>query len=221
MGLVGILNGLIEELLKKEPFLIENIKNGLINISALARQIVPELSRKVGKKLNPNAIIMSIKRMEVDQLNKTRPLKKQLKNIGDLTVKSGLIDYSFQNTPEFEKISSKFSLKQLANTNGFHTLCKGVHETTVIISENLKNVFEKSLGVISYQSRQENLASITIQLPKLNTEVTGLYHHLLGIITWRDINIIEVISTTHELTIIIKEEHISAALEALIKFKNG
>ena len=57
------------------------------------------------------------------------------------------------------------------------------------------------------------------ELPKLNTEVTGLYHHLLGMITWRGINIIEVISTTHELTIIIKEEHVSAALEALMKIK--
>ena len=209
----------IDEILKKEPFVLENIKNGLINISALARQIEPELSKKVGKKLNVNAIIMSIKRMEIEEIKKSRPLKKQLKKIGDLTVKSGLIDYSFQNTPEFEKMSSKFSMKQLTNTNGFHTLCKGVHETTVIISENLKNIFEKSLGDIPYQSRQENLASITIQLPKLNTEVTGLYHHLLGIITWRGISIIEVISTTHELTIILKEEHVSAALEALMKIK--
>ena len=211
----------IDEILKKEPFVLENIKNGLINISALARQIEPELSKKVGKKLNVNAIIMSIKRMEIEEIKKSRPLKKQLKKIGDLTVKSGLIDYSFQNTPEFEKMSSKFSMKQLTNTNGFHTLCKGVHETTVIISENLKNIFEKSLGDIPYQSRQENLASITIQLPKLNTEVTGLYHHLLGIITWRGISIIEVISTTHELTIILKEEHVSAALEALMQLKNG
>ena len=210
----------IDQLIHKEPFLVENIQNGLINISALARKLEPKLSKKVGKKLNVNAIIMTIKRMEIEEIKKSRPLKKQIKNIGDLTVKSGLIDYSFQNTPEFEKMSSKFSLKQLTNTKGFHTLCKGIHETTVIISENLKNLFEKSLGTIPYQSRQENLASITIQLPKLNTEVTGLYHHLLGIITWRGINIIEVISTTHELTIIIKEEHVSAALEALMKVKN-
>ena len=211
----------IDEILKKEPFILENIKNGLINISALAREIEPELSKKVGKKLNVNAIIMSIKRMEIEEIKKSRPLKKQLKKIGDLTVKSRLIDYSFQNTPEFEKMSSKFSLKQLTNTNGFHTLCKGVHETTVIISENLKNIFEKSLGDIRYLARQEDLASITIQLPKLNTEVSGLYHYLLGIITWRGISIIEVISTTHELTIILKEEHVSAALEALMKLKNG
>ena len=162
---------------------------------------------------------MTIKRMEIEEIKKSRPLKKQIKNIGDLTVKSGLIDYSFQNTPEFEKMSSKFSLKQLTNTKGFHTLCKGIHETTVIISENLKSIFEKSLGGIPYISRQEDLASITIQLPKLNTEVSGLYHYLLGIITWRGISIVEVISTTHELTIILKEEHVSAPLEALMEIK--
>lgn len=209
----------IDQLIHKEPFLVENIQNGLINISALARKLEPKLSKKVGKKLNVNAIIMTIKRMEIDEIKKSRPLKKQIKNIGDLTVKSGLIDYSFQNTPEFEKMSSKFSLKQLTNTKGFHTLCKGIHETTVIISENLKSIFEKSLGDIPYISRQEDLASITIQLPKLNTEVSGLYHYLLGIITWRGISIVEVISTTHELTIILKEEHVSAALEALMEIK--
>ncbi len=209
----------IDQLIHKEPFLVENIQNGLINISALARKLEPKLSKKVGKKLNVNAIIMTIKRMEIEEIKKSRPLKKQIKNIGDLTVKSGLIDYSFQNTPEFEKMSSKFSLKQLTNTKGFHTLCKGIHETTVIISENLKSIFEKSLGDIPYISRQEDLASITIQLPKLNTEVSGLYHYLLGIITWRGISIVEVISTTHELTIILKEEHVSAALEALMEIK--
>jgi len=209
----------IDQLIHKEPFLVENIQNGLINISALARKLEPKLSKKVGKKLNVNAIIMTIKRMEIEEIKKSRPLKKRIKNIGDLTVKSGLIDYSFQNTPEFEKMSSKFSLKQLTNTKGFHTLCKGIHETTVIISENLKSIFEKSLGDIPYISRQEDLASITIQLPKLNTEVSGLYHYLLGIITWRGISIVEVISTTHELTIILKEEHVSAALEALMEIK--
>jgi len=209
----------IDQFIHKEPFLVENIQNGLINISALARKLEPKLSKKVGKKLNVNAIIMTIKRMEIEEIKKSRPLKKQIKNIGDLTVKSGLIDYSFQNTPEFEKMSSKFSLKQLTNTKGFHTLCKGIHETTVIISENLKSIFEKSLGDIPYISRQEDLASITIQLPKLNTEVSGLYHYLLGIITWRGISIVEVISTTHELTIILKEEHVSAALEALMEIK--
>ena len=43
----------IEELLKKEPFLLENIKNGLINISALARKIEPAFVHKSRQKAEP------------------------------------------------------------------------------------------------------------------------------------------------------------------------
>ena len=211
----------IEKHLKKEPFLLENIKNGMINISALARKIEPELSKTIGRKINTNAIIMAIKRMEIEEINKSRKIKKQLKKIGDLTVKSGLIDYSFKNTYEFEKISSQFNLSQLTKTNGFHTLSKGINETTIIISENLKSIFEKSLKGIKYESKKENLSSITIQLPKQNTEIYGLYYSILGIIAWRGISIIEVISTTNELTIILTEENTSVALDTLIKMKNN
>ncbi|MBM77076.1 MAG: aspartate kinase [Crocinitomicaceae bacterium] len=211
----------IENQLKKEPFLLENIRNGLINISSLARKIEPDLSAIIGRKVNVNAIIMAIKRMEIDEINKSRKIKKQLQKIGDITVRSGLIDYSFKNTYEFEKVSTKFNLSQLTKTNGFHTLSKGINETTIIISKNLESVFEKSLKNVACESKKENLSSISIQLPKSNTEVYGLYYSLLGIIAWKGISIVEVISTTNELTIILKEKDTASALEALMKMKNN
>ena len=52
----------ITELLKEEPFLLEGINDGIINISALSRKILPEINKLTGKKINKNAIIMAIKR---------------------------------------------------------------------------------------------------------------------------------------------------------------
>ena len=69
----------IENEIRNEPFLLENIKNGMINISALARKIEPKLSRKIGRKINYNAIIMAIKRLEIKELNKSRDIKKTIK----------------------------------------------------------------------------------------------------------------------------------------------
>jgi len=211
----------IEKRLKTQPFMLENIKNGMINISALARKIEPELSIKIGRKINTNAIIMAIKRIEIKEINKSRKIKKEIKKIGDLTIKSGLIDYCFKNTIEFEKISSKLNLGVLAKSQGFHTLSKGINETTIIISKNLQLFFEKKLKGIKYESKKENLSSITIQLPVQNTETYGLYYSLLGQIAWRGINIVEVISTTNELSIVIKEDQTSQALEALMEMKNN
>ena len=211
----------IENELRKEPFLIENIKNGLINISSLARKIEPEISKLAGRKINLNAIVMAIKRMEIDEINKSRKLRRQLKNIGDITVRSGLIDYNFKNSAEFEKIKSKFNVSQLTKTKGFHTLSKGINETTIIISENLKEIFESHLEEISFESKTDKLASVTIELPKENTQTSGLYYSLLGIIARKGISIVEVISTTNELTIILKEQHVSTALETLIGLKKN
>ncbi len=109
----------------------------------------------------------------------------------------------------------------LAKSDGFHTLSKGINETTIVISENLQLFFEKKLKGIKYESKKENLSSITIQLPVQNTETYGLYYSLLGQIAWRGINIVEVISTTNELSIVIKEDQTSAALEALMEMKNN
>ena len=159
--------------------------------------------------------------MEIQEINKTRILKKQLRKIGDITVRSGLIDYNFTNSAEFEKLKSKFNISLLTNTKGFHTLSKGINETTIIISENLKAIFEKKLKDIPYRTKTENLASITIELPKENTQTTGLYYSLLGIIAYKGINLIEVISTTNELTIILKEQQVSTALETLMSLKKN
>ena len=45
-------------------------------------------------------------------------------------------------------------------------------------------------------------------------------YSILVVIAWKDISIIEVISTTNELSIVIKEQNTGAALEALMKMKN-
>ena len=79
----------------------------------------------------------------------------------------------------------------------------GVHETTVIISENLK-MYLKILGAIINPDKK--IGEYYHTAPKTKYRGNRLVSPRAGI-TWR--GIIEVISTTHELTIIIKEEHVS------------
>ena len=65
----------------------------------------------------------------------------------------------------------------------------------------------------------DELSSITIQLPKENSNVPGLYYFLLSQIAWKGISITEVISTTNEFTIILKNEQVSLAFETLMNLK--
>ena len=52
-----------EELINRSPFLREAMTDDLINISALARTLKPELEEIIGKEVKEGAIVMAIKRM--------------------------------------------------------------------------------------------------------------------------------------------------------------
>ncbi len=64
-----------------------------------------------------------------------------------------------------------------------------------------------------------NLASITIKLPKSNIEQSGIYYFILKQLAWADISVQEVISTTHEITIVVKETDIKQAFSILMDMK--
>ncbi|MBU4139561.1 MAG: hypothetical protein KJ729_06445, partial [Euryarchaeota archaeon] len=48
---------------EKKPFLEEAINSGIINLSALARQILPEVRRETFKEVQEGAILMALKRL--------------------------------------------------------------------------------------------------------------------------------------------------------------
>lgn len=53
----------VEEVIKKKPFLEGALVEGLINLSALARQLKPEIEKQVGKTVNDSAVIMALNRL--------------------------------------------------------------------------------------------------------------------------------------------------------------
>ena len=74
---------------------------------------------------------------------------------------------------------------------------------------------EKALSVI------ENLSSITIQLPHQNVEIPGVYYYILKKLAWEGINIVEVISTTNEFTLVMKDEEVDRTFSLLMRIKRS
>ena len=53
----------VEEVIKRSLFLEGALVEGLVNLSALARQLKPEIEKKVGKEVNDSAVIMALNRL--------------------------------------------------------------------------------------------------------------------------------------------------------------
>lgn len=203
----------LNEIIASQPFIEEGLSRGIINYSAYGREIKPQIEKRLYKSVKEGAIVMALKRIS-EKLAK-KPPKKQPLNLTDITVRSNLSELTFQNSdtlPDktrqlFEKISNEKDI--------LCTLSQGVRETTFIISSEItaktKETFKEEILI----AQINNLSSISIKLPKEVVYIPGVYYQVLKKLSWEDINIIEVLSTFTELTIIVESKNVDKAFSIL------
>lgn len=88
-------------------------------------------------------------------------------------------------------------------------------ETGIIINQEGKSLIKKIFSQQEIVKTIENLAAITIRLPAENLFTPGVYYFILKVLAWEKINIIEVLSTYCEFTIIVKNKDIDRAFSIL------
>lgn len=207
-------------LLKEQPFIEEALHEGLINISSLARRIKPDLENRLGSTLNEGAIVMAIRRLGPGlQVQLQNRFRKFMAQIGDIIVRSNLVDYTFQNNPGMVDCERHLIELIKGEASGFYSFSRGVDETTIIISAH----FEKALKT-AFQKQQilntvSELSSITLKMPESNRETLGLYYLFFKSLSEKGINVMEVISTSNEVTFVVKQNDVERAFSTLNSLK--
>ncbi len=210
----------VEEVIKKKPFLESALVEGLINLSALARKLKPEIEKKVGKEVNDSAVIMALNRLVPRlELMSAMKFKKVVENIGDIIVRSNLADIAFANSHTlFEKqailLDRVRSMKDV-----FCTFSQGIYETTLVVSSSIAALVEEIFADETLIARSGDLSSITVKLPTENSVCPGVYYYIFKELAWDNINITEVISTTNEFTVVISDADIHRAFTILMEAK--
>ena len=207
---------IVGDLIIRKPFLAELLGDGLINLSSLARQLKIDVEQQYMDKVETGTIVMALKRYQNQtHLKSTIKLEKALAQIIDIIVRSKLVDYTFKNSDSLVEKHIKL-LKKIANNNEvFYIFVQGVFETNLVVSESLKPEIDKLFINEKRTSFTDKLSSVTLKLPAENTEVTGFYYHILRKIAWEGINIVEVISTTNEFTIVVNDKDVDKAFSVL------
>lgn len=209
-----------EEIINRSPFLRESLTENLINVSALARKIQPEIEDRLKKEVKEGAIIMSIKRMSPGYYHKINmKIKNFMGTLGDFLVRSDLEDFTYLNSHTLTLKQSEMMKSLNKEKDPFYTFCNGVNESTIITSVSVVNQVEEIFADEKLLSRTKDLASITIKLPSVNTEISGIYYFILKHLAWEGLNIVEVISTSNEFTVVVKSDDIDAAFSVLMQLK--
>ena len=211
----------VEQYIKTKPYLSTAMTQGIINLTSLARQIQPEIEETLQKPARSGAIVMALKRIS-DNLEflSTHKIVKVLKGIGDITVRSNLVDFSFKISDTLLNAQAQFLNEVNDNPNIFYTSSRGVTESNIIVSINaaaqLENYFQSERLI----EKTEDLSSISIKLPTENVTIPGIYYFIFQRLSWEGVNIYEVISTSNEFTIIVGEDQVNTAFKAIKELKD-
>jgi len=205
----------VAEIVKQSPLLEEGLSRGLINVSALARDIRPLVEQKTLKDVTEGAIVMALKRLS-DKLEPHSQSGAIFRHAPDMMVRSNLFEVTVRNSPSLpQKLPQLTELVALQNSAHFLTVTSGVYETTIIASNALYTQVRDILCDELTVNEIADLSSITLRLAPEILEIPGSYTQILRQLAWEGINIIEIVSTYLELTVILRQQDTDRAFSAL------
>jgi hypothetical protein len=207
---------LVKETIEESPFLEDFLAKGIVNYSALARIIKPELEVKLLKPIKEGSIIMALRRLTIKN-NLDHRLEKIFAKSPDMIVRSNLIEFTFFNSDSLLK-KHQILLEKISQGNQyFFTITQGVFETGIIVSRELKSKIVEIFTGEKVIKELSDLSSITIKLPEENVTTPGVYYFILKALAWHNINVIEVVSTYQEITLILETKEVDRAFSVLKK----
>ena len=210
----------VEDILIKQPYLEEALSRNIINFSALAEELKDPIAAILKKPVKAGAIMMALRRYNSPTTQRhTAKVKQVINNLGDITVRSNLADFTLKNSDTLIKNHAKVLDKVKGESKLFYTFTRGIHESNIIISSSLKHFILECFKDETFIAIQDNLTAISINLPKDNSKISGLYYHFFKRLAWEGIALYEVISTTNEFTILVEDHFVDKAFSALKRLK--
>jgi hypothetical protein len=147
-------------------------------------------------------------------------ISKVLKNIGEITVRSSLTDYTFVISDTLLENQARLLSEINKAHDIFYTSSRGVNETNIVVSNSIASTIETIFRGEKLTHKIEDLSSITVKLPQENISTPGVYYYIFQRLAWEGIIIHEVISTTNEFTIIVSDDQIDIAFKVIKDLKN-
>jgi len=124
----------IKQKVLHSPFLEAGLASGIINLSALARQIKPEIESRLIKNASDGALIMALKRL-ADDLHNDKLLNQDLTPFfGDITIRSHINEFTFQKSKTIVARQIKLLQEMEHRPDTFITFTSGVLEITILVS---------------------------------------------------------------------------------------
>jgi hypothetical protein len=206
----------VERIVLESPFLSEGLRRGLINLSELARQLQPQLESDLWKPVGQAAVVMALRRvterLPAEAVHGDPALARRH---GQLTARTDLVEMTYRHSDNTDACHRQL-LAQSGLLQGLYlTVTRGSNEVMVVCSRPLIPLVEEVFAGERLLARLDDLNAVTLQLAAESHRTPGVYHGILRKLAWDKINLVNMISTHTELTLLLEKEHTGAAFSVL------
>lgn len=207
------ISDIIEEMVWNHPFLEDALHNGYLNLTAFSEFILPDVKKRTGKEVSVHAIKMALSRLE-------RP--KELSHyeykfsLHEMTTRTGISIVSLPKTPEIlQQITQLYQFSE-NKKNGYLSIIEGSSEIDIVLNDLNEELVNTVFPVQHRLLSLKWLALCSLHLSDKEIEQSWLLYSVTKQLAFHKINIVQIISTYHELGIIISEEDIKSAVTVLL-----
>jgi aspartokinase len=203
----------VEEIVNQSPYLREAVSNKLLNLSALARQLQPQIKQELMKDVSESAVFIALQRysQSVKPFYAVNPAH-YLANLG---LRSELFELTVKNSPKLLQKLSRLAQAIQDQHTALLVFTQGQYETTIITSTSLRKDLQTALKDEEITSTIPDLTAITLQRTHGQIETTGVLQFPLRILAWEGISVIEIVTTLNEMMIIVRDFEVDKAVVSI------
>lgn len=204
---------LVREIITRNRSIYDCLKMDLINYTALAVKIQPEIERILGSTVNLNTIVVAIKRY-ADSFEIKENIKDEsvLKN-ARLSLTDGIMDIKFpmKDFAEMDTMSILDKFSKITNNYEFFRMSDSFRFLTEDM-ESIRQIFENVPNNESMFST--GLAKIRISIPS-NQNQSDVVSYVAEILHYNGIELVNAFFSQESIIIILNEKDASRAYEIL------
>ncbi len=201
----------VSQIVSQSPIIQEMLRSDLLNLSSYAKLITPEVVKLTWKIPTNPSIVMALSRLKTT-IRSTFDISFVA---NDISLKYPLIEINYtKQSNHTQKIATLYDhLKEFENT--FLNIVTGNTETTVFVNSKYIGAVSHCFSPHKPNFIMDELGAISLKFDQEYLEVSGITYLVLKELLWNDINLIEVVSTYTEITLIIEMKNIQRTIEIM------
>lgn len=202
-----------KNILLNDPIAFEAARLGLLNLSAYCDQIKQKVEDESFKPVKKTTIVVALSRM-MGEIKATKSLEPKIK-LDDIVIKTPISDISFEKNQATIQKTQKLS--KLMNNKDFITITQSTSEITIITPSHMR---DEIIDLFESKPKEvfDNMVCITARFSKAYLTVPNFIYTIIRALAVKNINVIEVVSTYTELSVIVSQDDMQNTLDSLRKF---